>query len=78
MGSQKLPNLSGHEICKALYKDGFQMVSKTGSHVKLKKHTKEDVVLTVIVPDHDSIGKGLLRAIIKQSGNDRNSFLKLL
>ncbi len=78
METRKLPNLSGREICKALYKDGFQMVSQTGSHIKLKKHKKEGVVLTVIVPNHDSIRKGLLKAIIKQSGNDKHSFLKLL
>ncbi|MEN4018984.1 MAG: type II toxin-antitoxin system HicA family toxin [Methanobacterium sp.] len=33
-----------------LYKGGFQMVSQTGSHIKLKKHTEEGKILTVIFP----------------------------
>ncbi|MGA2676873.1 MAG: type II toxin-antitoxin system HicA family toxin [Methanobacterium sp.] len=47
MGSQKFPILSGYKICKALCKDGFQMVSQKGSHIKLKKRLDDGKVLTV-------------------------------
>lgn len=78
MGTQKLPILSGSEICKALCKDGFQRVSQKGSHIKLKKYLEDGTPLTVPVPDHDEVGRGLLKTIINQAGLSRELFLELL
>lgn len=78
MGTQKLPILSGRKICKALMKDGFQIVSQSGSHIKLKKKVGPKQTLTTIVPDHDEIGRGLLLSIIEKAGLTREDFLKLL
>lgn len=78
MASQKLPVISGSKLCKTLKKDGFQNHSQKGSHIKLKKYLDDGRVLTVIVPGHDKISKGLLLTIIKQAGHSKESFLKLL
>jgi predicted RNA binding protein YcfA (HicA-like mRNA interferase family) len=78
MGNQKLPILSGREICKALGKDGFQMVSQKGSHIKLKKRLKSGKVLVTTVPDHKHISRHLLKTILNQAGLNRERFLKLI
>ncbi len=63
-------DFSGHEIVKALTKNQFQVVDRTGSHVKLRyEHpTKQDDVRIVIVPLHKSIRTGTLRSIADQAG----------
>lgn len=78
MGTQKLPILSGSEICKVLCSDGFQIVSQKGSHIKLKKRLANGKVLTVPVPNHDTVGRKLLKTIINQAGLNRELFLELL
>ena len=78
MGTQKLPLLSGPEICKILLKDGFNVVSQKGSHIKLKKKSTPEKVITVIVPNHNPVKRGMLKAIIKQAGLDREEFLEIL
>ncbi|MFA5299969.1 MAG: type II toxin-antitoxin system HicA family toxin [Lutibacter sp.] len=78
MGTQKLPELSGRKVIKALKKDGFQNHSQKGGHVKLKKTLDDGKVLTVIVPAHGKIGKKLLKTIINQAGLNNRLFLELL
>lgn len=78
MGTQKLPILSGHKICKALCNDGFQIVSQKGSHTKLKKRLESGEPLTVVVPQHKEVKIGLLKSIINQAGLNKDLFLELL
>ena len=73
----KLPIVSGFKVVKILLKNGFEMVSREGSHVYLRKKTKNNVFRTT-VPQHKELGKGLLLDIIKQAGYTREEFLKLL
>ena len=73
----KLPLLSARKIIKALSKVGFQQVSQKGSHIKLKRKD-DDKTWIVIVPNYNEIPVGTLRSIIRQSGLDLDSFLKLL
>ncbi len=56
---------SGKEVVKALRKLGWDVVSQKGSHVKLSKGDR-----TLIVPIHGNhdLGKGLISALEKQSG----------
>jgi predicted RNA binding protein YcfA (HicA-like mRNA interferase family) len=54
------------------------MVSQKGSHIKLKKRLDDGRVLTVPVPNHDVIGRKLLKVIINQAGLSRDEFLELL
>ena len=75
MGS-KYPLLPAREIIKALGEIGFVEVSQRGSHRKLKNDS--DPVRTVIVPMHDEVARGTLRAILEQAGIDLETFLDLL
>jgi len=74
---EKLPQLSGQEVIKALRKVGFEVVGRKGSHIRLKRRVNNKVFI-VIVPDHPELAKGTLTAIIKQSGLSREEFLKLI
>jgi predicted RNA binding protein YcfA (HicA-like mRNA interferase family) len=58
--------LSFLEVVRRLKAAGFEVASQRGSHVKLRKHTGEGT-LTTVVPRHDEIAVGLLRAILRQS-----------
>lgn len=72
-----LPIVSGREVIKALTKAGFKVAGRKGSHVKLKKRV-DDKVLLVIVPDHQELARGTLKAILRQANMTRESFLELL
>ena len=62
---------------KALSKVGFIAVRQKGSHVILKKETKEGKITTV-VPMHKEIDRGTLAEIIRQSKLTRDEFLDLV
>ncbi|MBN2524199.1 MAG: type II toxin-antitoxin system HicA family toxin [Bacteroidales bacterium] len=55
------------ELLRILKKNGWYEIRQTGSHIMMKHPDKES---TIIVPNHSSheVKKGLLKAIIKQSG----------
>lgn len=63
-------DFSGREVVKALTRNRFHVVDRTGSHVKLRyEHpSNDDDVRVVSVPMHDSISVGTLRKIVDQSG----------
>ncbi len=67
----KLPVVSGGETIKALYKNGFKVKRKRGSHVLLKKDN-----IRVTVPLHRELDRGTLRDIINQAGKAKEEFLK--
>lgn len=54
------------EMIKHLQKNGFEIISQNGSHMKLKN---SETGKTVIVPYHSKdLKKGLEQAILKQAG----------
>lgn len=68
-------DFSGREIVKVLHAHGFEIVDRTGSHVKLRRvdpNTEE--VRNVTVPQYDRIDIDILQKIATQSG--ANSFHK--
>ncbi|MGD0071007.1 MAG: type II toxin-antitoxin system HicA family toxin [Candidatus Bathyarchaeia archaeon] len=69
----KLPLLSWREVVKALTKAGFQVARQRGSHLILVKDER-----VVPVPKHEQIKKGLLMAIIEETGLTKEEFQKLL
>lgn len=72
----KLPRgLSGKDVVKALSQAGFQISSRHGSHIYLRK---EGVRRPVCVPDHPKVPVGTLSEIIKEAGLTREEFLHLL
>ena len=63
-------DFSGQDVVKALTKNRFYIVGRTGGHVKLRyEHPRnEDDVRVVSVPMHDRIKTGTLRGIADQAG----------
>ncbi len=58
--------MTAEQMIKLLRKNGFEIVSQKGSHVKLFNSTTNK---TTIVPNHaKDLGKGLEQAILKQAG----------
>jgi len=70
----RLRSLSGAEVRFILEAHGFTFVSKSGSHIKLRKTDENGLVWTVIVPDHKTVQIGTLTSIIRQSGLGRAPF----
>ncbi|MGI8427676.1 MAG: type II toxin-antitoxin system HicA family toxin [Actinomycetota bacterium] len=59
-----LPALSGVQLIKILEAKGFQQVRQSGSHVRLRH--PDGRATTIPVHGGRSLGKGLLRAILRQ------------
>lgn len=75
----KLPQVSGHEICKALEKEGFVFKRQTGSHRIYQKQSEEGAV-TIPVPIHSGkpLKKGTLQNILKKAGISKEKLIFLI
>jgi hypothetical protein len=71
----KLPQISGKECIKALEKVGFFVKRQKGSHIIL---CRNEPFAEVVIPNHKTLDKGILRAIIRQVDLDVDKFIKLL
>ncbi|MEI1374354.1 type II toxin-antitoxin system HicA family toxin [Nostoc sp. UHCC 0926] len=71
----KLPILSGQECIKALRKASFYVLRQRGSHIILRR---DEPFAEVVVPNHQELDKGTLRAIIRQVGLSVDVFIELL
>ena len=71
-----LPLVSGREVVAALKKVGYEKDRQKGSHIVLRQagypHRR------IVVPDHDEVAKGTLRAIIRHAGLTAEEFKQLL
>ncbi|HUT55005.1 MAG TPA: type II toxin-antitoxin system HicA family toxin [bacterium] len=65
--SAKLKLLSGSDVVKALTCFGFEIFSRSGSHIKLRRLGAQGEKQTLVVPSHDELDAGTLRAIIRQA-----------
>jgi len=63
----KLPQISGKELVKKLMKHGFVIVRQRGSHIRIQKTTKNNLI-KITVPNHPLIKKETLNQIIKSTG----------
>jgi predicted RNA binding protein YcfA (HicA-like mRNA interferase family) len=59
----KLPVISGRECIKALEKAGFYFKRQDGSHIVMRL---DDPVAQVVIPNHNELDRGTLRAIISK------------
>ncbi len=66
--------VSGAEAVKKLQRAGWTVMRQKGSHVML---IKPGYQWTLSVPQHDEIGPGLLRKLLKQAGLTVEEFNKL-
>ncbi len=71
----KLPNISGKVCIKALEKIGFYQKRRESSHIILRR---DNPLVQVVVPDHQELAKGTLRAIIRDADLSVEEFVSLL
>lgn len=73
----KIPSISaisGKKAIKVFEKIGYATISKKGSHFRLSHDGKEFLT----IPDHKTLGKGLLRRILRDADVSVKEFIKLL
>lgn len=71
-----LPRVSGREVVKALLKVGYEQDRQRGSHIILRQVAAPHRRL--VIPDHNEVARGTLRAIIRQAGLTVDEFKALL
>jgi len=71
----KLVLISGKKLCKILEKLGFEKIYGKGSHVRFRHLDGRRTV--VPVHGNENIGRGLLRAILRQIELSREEYDKL-
>ena len=74
---KSIPSLSYKRIVKALQRDGWTIVLQRGSHIRLQKHNKDEV-LKIIIPAHRPVKRTTLSHILKQARIDPKRFNELL
>ena len=70
-----LPRISGRECIRALLKVGFYIKRQEGSHIVLRR---DEPFAQLVVPDHQELDRGTLRAIIRQAGLSVDEFTRLV
>jgi predicted RNA binding protein YcfA (HicA-like mRNA interferase family) len=65
--SPKLRHLSGSEVISIFQTFDFQIHSRKGSHVKLRREIGGNKQ-TLTIPLHDELDAGTLKAIVRQAG----------
>jgi len=74
----ELRKMSGEKLLKILCnKFGFQTTGRKGSHVKISRQTESGKIGTV-VPMHDELKIGTLKAILKQAKISEEEFTRFL
>jgi len=71
----KLPIISGKDCIKVLQKVGFYQKRRESSHVILRR---DEPFAQVVVPEHQELAKGTLRAIIRDADLSVDEFIALL
>lgn len=73
----EVPSLSYRKVVHALQRAGFVVIRQRGSHIRLLKR-KKDEVIKLTVPAHISIKRSTLSRIIKDAKLSVEDFKKLL
>ncbi len=73
----KLPVISGSQAIKCFEKMGYQVIRQRGSHVRMH-HKSDSTQKPLTIPRHKSLGKGLLRKLLRDAELSIEEFLKLL
>jgi predicted RNA binding protein YcfA (HicA-like mRNA interferase family) len=65
------------QIVRALQRDGWVVVRQRGSHLRLQKRVRDEV-LKLTVPSHRPVKRSTLAHILKQARLEIDEFLELL
>jgi len=71
----KLHVISGKDCVKVLEKIGFTVKRQEGSHIVMRR---ENPFNQLVVPNHKTLDRGTLRAIIRQADLSVSDFTKNL
>jgi predicted RNA binding protein YcfA (HicA-like mRNA interferase family) len=63
----KVPSLDYRQVINALKRDGWVIVRQKGSHIRLHKHTPDEM-LKITIPAHKPIKRSTLSHILKHAG----------
>ncbi len=72
----KLPIISGREACRRFARIGYKQIRQRGSHIRLI-HSANSTRTPLTIPDHQELGKGLLRKLIRDAEITLERFLEL-
>lgn len=73
----KVPSLDYRQVINALKRDGWVVVRQKGSHIRLHKHTADDM-LKITIPAHKPIKRSTLSHILKHAGISVDKLNELL
>lgn len=73
----ELPTLSGEQAIRCFEKLGYQITRQKGSHVRMQ-HKFDKSKKSLTIPLHKTLGKGLLRKLIRDADISIEGLLKLL
>ncbi|MCX5634964.1 MAG: type II toxin-antitoxin system HicA family toxin [Planctomycetota bacterium] len=73
----KLPVISGNQAIRCFGKIGYQVVHQRGSHVRMH-HKSDSTRQPLTIPRHKTLGKGLLRKLLRDAQLTIEEFIKLL
>jgi len=73
----KLKEMGYEKIIKALQRHGWVIVRQKGSHIRLQKHIREEI-LKITVPAHRPVKRSTLSHILKQARLTVQEFESLL
>ena len=70
----RLPVISGDEFVKVMHRIGYIWDHTEGGHMILLHPSGR----RLSVPRHKELGRGLLRALVRDAGLNREEFIRLL
>ena len=71
----RLPVVSGQEAVRAFERAGWRVSRRESSHIIL---VKASIPVTLSVPDHREVRRGILRSLIRNAGLSVAEFVSLL
>ena len=73
----KVPSLDYRQVVNAMKRDGWVVVRQKGSHIRLHKHTPDEM-LKITIPAHKPIKRSTLSHILKHAGISVDKLNELL
>ena len=73
----KVPSIGYEKVIKDLQREGWVVIRQRGSHIRLQKHIRDEV-LKLTIPAHRPIKRSTLAHILKQARLSVEKFNVLL
>jgi predicted RNA binding protein YcfA (HicA-like mRNA interferase family) len=73
----KVPSVNYRKVINALKRDGWIVIRRKGSHIRLEKTTGEKIS-RLAIPAHNPIKRSTLSHILKYANLSIDKFLELL